>query len=77
MIVVGLFLELPKQWQNNGVNMYIVMIYSDSTDPWAYGSFKDLDSATEYKKKYQASWTDRDWDSLEAHIIKVENRRIK
>lgn len=21
MIVVGLFLELPKQWQNNGVNM--------------------------------------------------------
>ena len=54
--------------------MYIVMIYSDSTDPWAYGSFKDLDSAAEYKKKYQASWTDRDWDSLTAHIIKVEKR---
>ena len=52
--------------------MYIVMIYSDSTDPWAYGSFKNMTSAAEYKKKYQASWTDRDWDSLEAHIIKVE-----
>lgn len=58
-------------WQISGVNMYIVMIYSDSTDPWAYGSFRSLKSAKEFKKEYQSTWSERDWYSLEAHIIKL------
>ena len=58
-------------WQNNGVNMYIVMIYSDSTDPWAYGSFRSIKSAKKFKKEYQSTWSERDWYSLEAHIIKL------
>tara|TARA_R100001509_G_C4707733_1_gene162227 strand:+ start:306 stop:473 length:168 start_codon:yes stop_codon:yes gene_type:complete len=51
--------------------MYIVMIYSDSTDPWAYGSFRSLKSAKRFKKEYQSTWSERDWYSLEAHIIKL------
>jgi len=51
--------------------MYIVMIYSDSTDPWAYGTFKSLKSAKEFKKQYQSSWSERDWYSLDAHIIEL------
>jgi len=54
-----------------GLIMYIVMIYSDSTDPWAYGTFKSLISAKEFKKQYQSSWSERDWYSLDAHIIEL------
>jgi len=54
-----------------GLIMYIVMIYSDSTDPWAYGTFRSLKSAKEFKKQYQSSWSDRDWYSLDAHIIEL------
>ena len=52
--------------------MYIVMIYSDSTDPWAYGSFRSEKTAEKFKKEYQATWDERDWYSLEAHVIKLD-----
>ena len=51
--------------------MYIVMIYSDSADPWAFGSFRSIKSAKKFKKEYQSTWSERDWYSLEAHIIKL------
>ena len=52
--------------------MYIVMIYSDSTDPWTYGSFRSEKTAEKFKKEYQATWDERDWYSLEAHIIRLD-----
>jgi len=58
-----------------GLIMYILMIYSDSTDPWAYGTFRSLKSAKDFKKEYQSTWDNRDWDSLDAHIIKLTKQK--
>ena len=52
--------------------MYTVMIYSDSTDPWAYGPFKSLKAAEKFKKEYQATWDSRNWYELEDHIIMLK-----
>jgi|TARA_R110000824_G_scaffold9193_2_gene41248 hypothetical protein len=54
--------------------MYIVMIYSDSCDPWAYGTFKSLKTAQKFEKEYKAKWSERDWYQLQAHIIKLDKR---
>tara|TARA_Y100000401_G_C8252809_1_gene189089 strand:+ start:559 stop:717 length:159 start_codon:yes stop_codon:yes gene_type:complete len=48
------------------------MIYSDSTDPWAYGLFKDEKTAQKFKERYQLTWNSREWYQLSAHIIKIE-----
>ena len=54
--------------------MYIVMIYSDSCDPWAYGTFKSLKIAQKFEKEYKSKWSERDWYQLQAHIIKLDKR---
>ena len=55
--------------------MYIVMIHSDSTDPWAYGSFKNEKTAEKFMKEYQATWTELAWYTLKAQVIKLEKGR--
>ena len=52
--------------------MYVVVITSDSCDPFINGSiFNNEKKAEEFLKKYQSKWTERDWDTYEGHVLEI------
>ena len=58
--------------------MYVVVITSDSCDPFINGSiFKNEKKAEEFLKKYQSKWTERDWDTYEGHVLEINAQAIK
>ena len=58
--------------------MYVVVITSNSCDPFINGSiFNNEKKAEEFLKKYQSKWTERDWDTYEGHVLKINAQTIK
>jgi len=53
--------------------MYIIIITSNSCDPYQFGKIYKTEKAAEIAvKKYQKSWSDSDWYKLNADIIKLK-----
>ena len=57
--------------------MYVVVITSNSCDPFTKGLFKNEKSAEKSLKKYQSTWDENDWYKLEGHVLKINAQTIK
>ena len=54
--------------------MYIIIITSNSCDPYYVGEIYDTgEQAEKGLKKYKRSWDSRDWYKLEGWIVKVKS----
>jgi len=52
--------------------MYIIIITSNSCDPYNVGKIYETEEQAEKGlKKYQRSWDNRDWYKLEGNIVKI------
>jgi len=51
--------------------MYVIVIISNSCDPFTKGLFKNEKSAEKSLKKYQSTWDENDWYKLEGHVLKI------
>lgn len=54
--------------------MFVIVVTHDSTDPWVYGPYKTKSAAQKDLAKYKATWSNRDWDSMNAQIEQVKKR---
>jgi hypothetical protein len=56
------------------LNMFVLVVLHDSTDPWTYGPYKTINQAQKAKKDYQRTWTHRDWDAMTVEICELKKR---
>ena len=56
---------------------YIIMIYSDKSDPWAYGTFASKQDAVNILSKLKKSWNDIEWYHYESHIIELKEINMR
>jgi hypothetical protein len=54
--------------------MFVIIVTHDSTEPWVYGPYKTINDAKRDLKRYKATWTNRDWDSMNAYIEQLKKR---
>ncbi len=54
--------------------MFVIIVTHDSTEPWVYGPYKTINDAKRDLKRYKATWTSRDWDSMNAYIEQLKKR---
>jgi hypothetical protein len=61
------------------MEQYILMIYSDNCDPFAYGIFNSEQKAKDHLSKLQKSWSESEWYHHKDHILKLKeiNKRSK
>jgi hypothetical protein len=61
------------------MEQYILMIYSDNCDPFAYGVFTSEKDAEYHLSKLQESWSESEWYHHKDHILKLKeiNKRSK
>tara|TARA_R100001244_G_scaffold13980_1_gene15602 strand:- start:488 stop:655 length:168 start_codon:yes stop_codon:yes gene_type:complete len=53
--------------------MFIIIITSNSSDPYNVGKlYKTEEEAEEGLKQYRKGWGEWEWRKLEGHIIKVK-----
>ena len=54
--------------------MFVIIVTHDSTDPWLYGPYKTVTAAERDLKRYKATWSNRDYDSMSAQVEEVKKR---
>jgi len=54
--------------------MFVIIVTHDSTDPWVYGPYKTVTAAERDLKRYKATWSNRDWESMNAQVEQLKKR---